>query len=170
MLSNAVYQREIARLLLALDASPRDAEPTTDRLTQLFEDVCHLSDAAFVAACDRCRRELDWFPKAKHILERAPQPPGSTADEAIGSLRRKIMFRYSAETRPTAELDAGEAALVHDLGMTPARLAAMAPKEFDWWLRQTYGPAWAHGIGQQQTTDALLGVGHRPALVGGEER
>src|SRR4051812_11988584 len=106
MLSPDVFRREAARLSLALDASPRETEPSDERIQQLYEDVKHLTDAAFVAACDRCRRELDWFPKAKHILERAPQPPGSTSDEAIGTLRRKIMFRYSAETRPTAELDA----------------------------------------------------------------
>lgn len=168
MLTPDLFRREMARMSLALDASPRETEPSDERIQQLYADVAHLSDAAFMASCERCRRELDWFPKAKHILERAPQAPGSTADEAVGSLRRKIMFRY-APTRPDAELTPGEAALVHELGMTTARLAAMPPKDLDWWLRQTYGPAWARGLGQQATNDALLGTSHRPLLVSGRE-
>ena len=137
-----------------------------------LDDLGHLPEATIRAALQRyASTGKPHFPTVPEILKAVSEASGApSAEEAIGKLRRKIMFRYSAETRPTAELDAGEAALVHDLGMTPARLAALAPKEFDWWLRQTYGPAWARGIGQQQAQDALLGVGHRPALVGGDER
>jgi hypothetical protein len=100
MLNNTTYQREIAKLLLALDAAPGQAEPSQERLTQLWEDVCHLDDASFVIACERCRKECDWFPKAKHILERArvvQRSTGAVIDgaSAWAALESAILNRWS---------------------------------------------------------------------------
>ena len=135
-----------------------------------LDDLAPFPEPVIVAAFARYARSgKSFFPTVPELFKAiADAAPGSSPDEALGQLRRKICYRY-APTRPDAELTADEAALVHELGQTPARLALMPPKDLDWWLRQTYGPAWARGQGQQGG-DALLGTAHRAALVAGERR
>lgn len=167
-LSLRTFQEGMTRLTVAFEAKTDEA-----RIAVYWEELADLSDEAFSIAVKRALREWDKpfaLPTLAFLRARADVATGRlTADEAVGQLRRKIMFRY-AEARPDAELDSGEMALVRALGMTPARLAALKPGDLDWWLKQTYRPAVEGQAGKQGAADALLGVGHSPALPGGDER
>jgi len=157
-----LFRMGMARMAVAFDVKADDA-----RTAVYWEELSDLGDEAFAVAVKRALREWDKpfaLPTLRFLRERADQASGvASTDEALGQLRRKICYRY-APTRPDAELTPDEAALVHELGQTPARLALMPPKDLDWWLRQSYGPAWSRSLGQRQGGDALLGTAHRAAL------
>jgi hypothetical protein len=100
MLDSTVFRHEIAKLALALDAAPGQTVPSSERLELLYEDVRHLDAVTFALACDRCRKELEWFPKAKHILERAQQvarASGAVLDGAgaWAAFESRVLGRYS---------------------------------------------------------------------------
>lgn len=165
-LSLRTFQEGMARLAVAFDAKTDEA-----RTAVYWEELADLSDEAFAVAVKRALREWDKpfaLPTLHFLRSRAEQASGAkSADELVGSLRRKICFRYSPTTRPDAEMTPEEAALVHDLGMTPARLAGMALADFDKWLTWTYRPAVERGMGQQVSNDALLGTSHLRLVAGG---
>lgn len=162
------FNRGMARLAVAFDVKADEAKAGI-----YWEELRDLADAAFDAAVRRALREWDKpfaLPTIGFLRERADDAAGiPSPDEAAGRLRRKIAYRYAELTRPDADLDPAELALVRDLGMTPARLAAMPPKELDAWLTWTYRPA-VERRHRGEAGDALLGVGHRPALGEGGDR
>jgi len=112
MLSPDLFRREMSRMALALDASPQQPEPSDERIAQLYDDVKHLDDVSFVLSCERCRRELDWFPKARHIIERAQQVRQGLGDttsalDAWGEFRRTVTLRLNLDLlarSPEAEM------------------------------------------------------------------
>lgn len=169
MLSPDLYRREMGRMSLALDASPHQAEPSDERLTQLYEDVRHLGDPTFVAACDRCRKELDWFPKARHILDRA-----RAIDQAVGLLpsaldawsqfRRKVTLRLNLDLLARSPEEECQR-----VGLTPleidmarrlggfAHLIAMPPKDLDWKAKE-FVAAYGELAERRETEDALIAL------------
>ena len=164
-LSNRTFQEGMTRLAVTFEAKPDEA-----RIAVYWEELCDLSDEAFVLAVRRSLREWDKpfaLPTLAFLRARAPQPLGSTSDEAAALLKRKL-GTFAAETRPDVGLTEQERELVRDLGQTVPRLAMLPLTDLDKWLTWTYRPAWERRAGKDGAADTLLGVGHRPALVGGE--
>lgn len=165
-LSTRTFQEGMTRLTVAFEAKTDEA-----RIALYWEELCDLSDEAFSVAVRRALREWDKpfaLPTLAFLRARSPQPLGSTSDEAAALLKRKI-GTFAAETRPDVGLTDAERELVRDLGQTIPRLAMMPLTDLDKWLTWNYRPAWERRLGKAGDGDQLLGVGHRPALVGGND-
>jgi hypothetical protein len=166
-LTPRTFQEGMTRLAVAFDAKADEA-----KIAVYWEELSDLSDEAFAFAVKRALREWEKpfaLPTLGFLRARCPQPLGSTSDEAAALLKRKI-GTFAAETRPEVGLSDAERELVRDLAQTIPRLAMMPLTDLDKWLTWQYRPAWERRMGRAGDGDQLLGVGHRPALLGGDER
>jgi len=168
MLTPDLFRREMGRMSLALDASPHQPEPTDERIAQLYADVKDLDDMTFVLACERCRKELDWFPKAKHIIDRAREigrglGHEQTALDAWASFRKKVS-RINLDIlghNPEVEI---ERLGLTDLDSAMARrlggwshLALMPPKDLDWKSKE-FQAVYGEVSDRQRTEDQLVAL------------
>lgn len=183
MLSHELFRREMARMSFALDASPNQPEPSDERIAQLYDDVKHLDDLVFVASCDRCRKELDWFPKARHILERARlinQALGAqpTALDAWGQFRRKITLRLNLDLLARSPEEEANRVGLSPLELRLARrlgglshLAQMPPKDLDWKAKE-FTAIYDEMAARHEAEDALVALepSRVPLLADGGER
>jgi len=169
MLSPDLFRREMGRMSLALDASPQQPEPSDERIAQLYDDVKHLDDVSFVLSCERCRRELDWFPKARHIIERAQQVRQGLGDttsalDAWGRFRRTVTLRLNLDLlarSPEAEmaragLTALDAQIARRLGGF-AHLIAMTPRDMDFKAKE-FQAVYDELSAKRRTEDQLIAL------------
>lgn len=186
MLTPDVFRREVAKLSLSLDASPHKPEPSNERLQQLFEDVKHLDDDTFIVACDRCRKELVWFPKAAHILARARPLLQTSAEERAGRLLKKLS-RYNPDigvvndgtrgllvtgTEQPGGFDADERAVLEECGGVRAlfeRSEKGHDRDATTFVRQAFVAAFARRATRREAEDTLLALRPAPGLLGDGE-
>lgn len=169
MLSPDLFRREMGRMSLALDASPHQPEPSDERIAQLYEDVKHLDDVSFVLACERCRKELDWFPKARHIIDRAREIGrglGTTpsALDAWGEFRKKVTLRLNLDLLGRSPEEETKRVGLTPLEMQIARrlggfkhLMEMTPRDLDFKGKE-FAAVYNEAIDRQQTQDAVLSL------------